>query len=119
MTKKDLILPVAILILTIVQLVSLFRSKKTDTHTPLLLSAKDEIIKLYEKEREVVNVSIENTEKYIKLLEEKDSILSAKYSNDQKIYKLLNEKLQVVDITLARVRNNNDSLRAIANSLED
>ena len=121
--RIKLIITIAAIILLLSSGVFIGRCTKKDNRIELeltkqLMSAKDSINRMLERERGYYISEIEVREKLNDELQEKDSILTAKYSSDQKIYKQLNDKLESIKSTLGRVANNNDSLRAIASSIE-
>lgn len=104
---------VVVVILAIALVVTLFKGNRKDNYPyKELLAQKDSVIAAQQRERATLEAEIIEREISFEALETLDSLTYAHYREFQKIHKLLDAKLQIIPVTIAGLRGNNDSIRA-------
>lgn len=108
---------VAIVIIGVVILIKvMFSGNNNSTNKDLinqLIAAKDSVIKKEADKVVLYERLIEEKEKTNDVLQSRDSVLNAHYNETEKLYKDINAKINSIPGRIARISNNNDSLRLL------
>lgn len=85
---------------------SLFRKSPPPNVTP------PEVIKAFDQERETWKRLADEKDKNVTFILQQDSLKEVFYNQHQKIYLQYNDQLKNIPVHIARIANNDDSIRA-------